>query len=506
MLTALLGLAIALTVNRIVGISLKLGPDKQAVSDISIEEQRQELLSSGVFHDGVFVNGIPIGGMTYTEAKSALEPFEKNLTKGKLIKLKYGNGEVKKLGRSYFEFNYNTDSILEEAILIGNTGDNEQVSLPLSQLTKVGKNYTITCREFPDIKKIKETVTDLGKSLNKEPKNATCTPNPDSVYDGSDRFIYEKGVKGYKARVSETIDEILTRIARKDYGTVEMKGDSIDPEIKLSDLKGKIVLRARYRSSYGHPPYDAPNRVFNIQKACGIVNGTVLPTKKAGGSKYIFSANDTLGPRTEEGGWLPAPGFINNGANSVDSPGGGVCHVSSTLYNAVIRADLEIVYRINHSSHVGYVPWGLDATIDSRGPDFKFANNTDSDLYIFMWVNTDKQTVNCEIWGEPFPDEFDKIDFYAELVEEIPPTETQYIVDSNLSAPYWYEKNPEKTGYRYQSYKQYLKDGEPVGDPIPVALSLYKMHPLRLCVWPGFNKDHDVLLPEYQLYTEDEET
>ena len=173
-----------------------------------------------------------------------------------------------------------------------------------------------------------------------------------------------------------------------------------------------------------------------------------------------------------------------------------MCHVSSTMYNAVVKADLSIVYRINHSSHVGYVDWGLDATIDSGRIDFKWANNTEHNIYVFMWVNSKQKEVCCEIWGEPFPDEFDEIRFYSEFIEDIEPGEPEYIVNSALSQGQWYYSNNPKTGHRYQSYKQYYKDGVPVSEPIKVAFSEYKMHPLRYGVWPGFNKDVDVLLPE----------
>ncbi|MCR5809117.1 MAG: VanW family protein [Clostridiales bacterium] len=467
-----------------------------------VEAKRSELLSTGVFHDGIKINGVSIGGMTYDQAKEALKPVEDDLIKDVGFILEYGDDQKLDIGLDYFTVTYDTDSILKKAIALATEGSLESIRQQIDDLAKNGKEYDIDCKVEIDAERVTEAVKEIGDSLYVKPKNATCNPVPDSVYNGGERFTYKEGKKGYKAKTDEAIEEILTRAESGDYGTVVLKGKVLKPDVKLSDLEGKIVLRSKYRSSYGFGNYNAPNRVFNIEKACALVNGYVLPPKDKSDSSnkdHIFSMNDTLGPRTEARGWLPAPGFVNGGANSVDSPGGGVCHVSSTLYNAVVKADLKIVFRLNHSSHVGYVPWGLDATIYTGGTDFKFANNTKSPLYIFMWVDSKKQEVCCEIWGEPFPEKFDYIDFYSELQEEIPPTETVYIETKELEAPYWYIKNREKTGYKYISYKQYYKDGEPVGDPVTVAVSNYRMHPRRICVWVGFDPEVDVLDKDYRL-------
>ncbi|MBR3382151.1 MAG: VanW family protein [Clostridia bacterium] len=498
-LSVMLSAAAIFFAYRFVGGSLAGSMDKYAESiNDSIEQKRQALLLDGVFRDGITVNGVSVGGMSMDEARRALEPVEESLVGEIGFTVKYGeDGEVD-IGRDYFTVSYDTDKVLEEAMLIAQDGSYEELRSKINELQQNGLEYTISCTVTPDVDRMAEVVTEAAESLNVEPVNASMKPNPNSVKNGGDRFKIKGGKNGYRAHTEEAVNEIISRAKAADYGVITITGEEVEPAIKKSDLENSVVLRASYKSSYSHSPYNAPNRVANIIKACDLVNGTILYSKDSG-KKYKFSINDCLGPRTEAGGWLPAPGFIAGGAISVDSPGGGVCHVSSTLYNAVVRADLEVVYRINHSSHVGYVPWGLDATISTGGPDFKFANNTKHPVYIFMWVDSRKQTVNCEIWGDPFPSRFTKIDFYAELVEEIPPTETEYIVDRNLAPNYWYVQNYAKTGYKYQSYVQYYKGSTPVGEPKKVATSVYRMHPKRICVWPGFDPNVDVLSNAYRL-------
>ena len=421
------------------------------------------------------------------------------MRRGVSYKVKYDDKTLITLGWDYFNFNFNTDLILEKAMLLGLDKDLAPIPGEVKKLARDCRDLELKCRIAIKKDKVTADLKEAAKAVEKEPVNATWVINEDYVITGGSPIEYVKGQYGLKANTDSALNEIFKKFEKGKFGSVKLTTSKIDPEIKLSDIKDTIVKRASYKSSYSHGQYSAPNRVANIIKACGIINGTVLAPNK------IFSANETLGPRTAEGGWLPAPGFIDGGAGSVDSPGGGVCHVSSTIYNAVIRADLLIVYRINQSSHVGYVPWGLDATIDSRGPDFKFKNNTGSDLFIFTWVDEKKQTVNCEIWGEPFPETFDKIDFFAELTEEIPPTETEYVTDKSLAAGYWYIKNEAKTGYKYQSYKQYYLNGEAVSEPIPVASSYYRMHPMRICVWKGFREGVDKLDPAYEVIIEEPE-
>ncbi len=461
------------------------------VKDIGteVEMKREDLLKNSVFHEGITVNNIPIGGLTHDEAVKLLSKEESRMVRDVRFIVEYEDGKKLLITNEYFDFTYNTEDILSDAIMIANEGSLESIQQQIDDLKENGKDYTITYSAAPKNDMISEAVYELAERLNVDPVNAKVVVDKNSVYNGTDRFKYTEGKNGYRVKADKAVDEILSRAKTGDYGTVVLEGEIIEPEIKISDIKGKIVRRSHFESSYASYPYNYPDRVFNVDKACRLVNGTVLSPGQ------VFSANKTLGDRTYELGWKAAPGFIDGGARSVDSPGGGVCHVSSTLYNAVIKSDLKIVYRINHSSHVGYVPWGQDATIDTGRIDFKFSNNTKNDIYIFMWVDTHKKKVCCEIWGTPFPSTFDSIDFYAELVETIEPTPREYFVDRSLAHGHWYINNSAKTGYKYESYKQYLKKGVPVGDPVRVATSVYRMHPQRIAVWAGFDPNVDILDP-----------
>ncbi len=124
------------------------------------------------------------------------------------------------------------------------------------------------------------------------------------------------------------------------------------------------------------------NRVSNIKKACESVSGSVVYPGKE------FSFNKGTGPRSRENGYKNAP-VIVDGEKSYGI-GGGVCQVSTTIYMAALNANLSITEHHNHSEAVMYAPHGNDATVVYGAKDFKFKNNTDNTLYIYVWMTEDK--------------------------------------------------------------------------------------------------------------------
>lgn len=144
-------------------------------------------------------------------------------------------------------------------------------------------------------------------------------------------------------------------------------------------------------------------RDINLRLACEAINGLILNPGQT------FSYNDTLGERTAEKGYKPASAYSDG--QTVDVVGGGICQVSSTLYNCVLLADLEIVYRINHSFASSYVPLGMDATVSWGSIDFEFRNDTDSPIKIEAFSDGGNTTVTLK--------GIDSKDYYIEMEHEV---------------------------------------------------------------------------------------
>ena len=130
------------------------------------------------------------------------------------------------------------------------------------------------------------------------------------------------------------------------------------------------------------------NRVDNITLAISKINGKIVKPNEE------FSFNNTVGPMDEEHGFKKAVGFDSEG-RKIQIPGGGMCQISSTMYNAVLMANLEVTERHPHSRRVYYVPKDKDATIYYGSLDFKFKNNTQDDIKIE--ATNDNQNVTIKL-------------------------------------------------------------------------------------------------------------
>lgn len=160
------------------------------------------------------------------------------------------------------------------------------------------------------------------------------------------------------------------------------------PNFTSDTLREKLfeTTLGSYSTSYGT---STANRCANISRAASLINGTVIAP---GG---VFSFNDTVGNRTVENGFYTAKEYVDG--KSVDGIGGGTCQVSSTLYSAVLYADMSIVERLNHMMTVGYIPLGQDATVSDGGVDFKFKNSSDYPVKVSAY--TSGATVTISIIG-----------------------------------------------------------------------------------------------------------
>ncbi len=157
------------------------------------------------------------------------------------------------------------------------------------------------------------------------------------------------------------------------------------PEYTSSMLRDRL-FNATLGSCSTSYSTSTENRCANVARAASLINGTVIPPGET------FSFNKTVGHRTVENGFYTAKEYVNG--KSVDGIGGGTCQVSSTLYSAVLYADLAIVERTNHMMTVGYIPLGQDATVTDGGLDFRFKNNTDSPVKISATTSGKTITVN----------------------------------------------------------------------------------------------------------------
>lgn len=193
---------------------------------------------------------------------------------------------------------------------------------------------------------------------------------PQLEVDKINGLTVKPGQEGLKVNLDKIIAELPASWDSFESLEVPIIMDKVYPSITEEDLKIMGELSS-FSTWYNNGEID---RTHNLTRAAAAVNTKVIQPGE------VFSFNETVGARTFESGYRDAMVIV--GGKFEPGVGGGICQVSSTLYNAVVMADLEIVERHNHALAVAYVPVGRDATVAYGLQDFRFKNNTAHPIYL----------------------------------------------------------------------------------------------------------------------------
>lgn len=224
-------------------------------------------------------------------------------------------------------------------------------------------------------------------------------------------FQYTEGSEGVSVNLDSSVQQIYQYLTTQWDGndaTVNLDMEITEPATTVEDLQKLTSVLGTFTTYYST---SNAARAKNISNACGMINGMSLAPGET------FSMLKTITPFTEENGYQLAGSY--SGDEVVESFGGGICQVSTTLYNAVIRAELQVNERYNHSMIVTYVDPSADAAIaESSGMDFRFTNNLDSPVYIEGY--TYNGSITFTIYGVETRPANRKISFVSETLSETP--------------------------------------------------------------------------------------
>ena len=237
-----------------------------------------------------------------------------------------------------------------------------------------------------------------------------------------------------------------TLIEKAEAPRINVDMEPVAASVTAEELKEKHALLSTFTTSFKGSTLGRKNRVNNMALAASRINGIVLDPGEE------FSMNETILDRTKENGYYLAPA-IRNGTYEKQY-GGGVCQVSSTLFNAVMMADLTVTERHHHSWPMTYVPIGRDATIATGYKDFKFVNSTKSELVIFAHLDKKAKTVTVRLYGQKSGD-FDHVKVTSKRTGSLPPKGTKVKLDESLSAGSRVEERKERRGKTSVTYKEY---------------------------------------------------
>lgn len=251
-------------------------------------------------------------------------------------------------------------------------------------------------------------------------------------------FIITEGVYGYG--FDKTVVQNFLDTAQ--WGeSITLTLERIKPSITSDDINADLFNDVL--ASYTAYSSSQSGRDQNLKLACQAINGLILYPGDT------FSYNTTLGKRTEEKGYQKANTFYNG--EIVESLGGGICQVSSSLYWCAMHADLKIVERVNHSRIVTYMPRGMDATVSWGGPDFRFCNN--SDYPIMIEASAKKGNVTVRILGTDYKDYYVKIISKTKKVMAFQEVTKEFPIDNEFGYVNGQVISPGRTGYIFETYR-----------------------------------------------------
>ncbi len=311
---------------------------------------------------------------------------------------------------------------LEEEILTALNEDKSQVEIPV----------IVSKAQELDFEKMYSTV-------HKDPVNA-------SYKEGKDFEIIKE-----QEGIDFDLEEAKTKYAELEAGDTALVQLVItQPEIKVSDLGDKLFenVIATYSSQYDKSNAD---RETNLKIAAEKCNGKILYPGEE------FSFNTQLGNRTTENGYKESDSFGNG--EIVQTVGGGICQVSSTLYNAVLRADMEVTARTAHSMFVKYVPQSTDATVVDNSIDFKFKNNYDYPIKV--GTTCENGVCTATLYGYKGNEEGITIDIETKIIDTVPYAK-KTIEDSTLAKGKTVVVQSPTEGYVSEAYKVFMKDGKEI--------------------------------------------
>ena len=314
----------------------------------------------------------------------------------------------------------------------------------------------------------KLNVDDLMQQINVEPVDAGF-----KVENGNTTVVtHVVGRKIGKA----TLTSVAAALERAENTERVLPVEFLKPKVTTEDAYAMLFKdELAYMSTYfSTSTVNNKNRGENIKLAVSKINGKILA------SGEVFSFNDVVGPRTADGGYQTAHTYT--AGKVVDGIGGGICQVSSTLYNAVLKADLNVVERRNHMFTVGYVPYGQDATVSYDTADFKFSNSSKWPIKIVAGVSKNHNVYFSFLGTNENPGK--KVIITNQTIKKIPFT-IKYIDDPTLAEGKETVKQEGTDGMVIDTFKTIKVDGKVISQ---TKLHTSKYQPLVQEVLKGTKK------------------
>lgn len=348
-----------------------------------------EAPEEGRIAEGIYVEDISLGGMTHEEAAEALDQRVEEL-RGTEVTVTFG-------GTAAEDGTVTTDHKLEttlgglglvcrnEDVLDGveNVGNRGSMITRYKQLKDLEEDNLVFELEYElDHEAVRSWIEEQAPQFNAEVVDATITKKGDT-------FEVTPSTVGMEVDLEatiETVEKAALAWESTEPLTIAAAVTETQPKYSYEALSSIQYEMGSQNTGYG----GASGRNINIELGASLINGAVILPGET------WSANATMEPYTPERGWQKGGSFTPQGTVEY-TYGGGICQISSTLYNAALKAEVGIAQRNNHSMVVTYLPYSLDAAIADDVKDLKLRNDYDFPIYIEGWAS--RGTLHFAVWG-----------------------------------------------------------------------------------------------------------
>ena len=386
---------------------------------------------------GVHVEGVDLSGMSLEEASAALQ------------------NKVNEMASTAITLNMGENVITTSLADMGYSCTNLDI---VNRLTGIGKSGNIVER-YKLQKDLENNNVDYPLEFTVDEEKVRTFVSGCNVYNtdpvegqlliGSDGYPYvEGGTDGITLKEEESTQAVTSAIENWTGGeiSVDLAVDVSRPDVSRDTLSLVKDVLGQATTDYSA---SSAARAINVQNGCALINGTLLwPGDE-------FSVTRAVTPFSAENGYEPAPTYEEN--RTVDSYGGGICQVSTTLYNAALKAEMDITARSNHTMMVGYVEPSKDAAIAEGSMDMCFVNNTDAPVYIEGYCSGGQ--ITFVIFGHETRPENRTLQFTSKVLATMQPEGFSLYPDATQPVGYVLQTQSPHTGYQAELWKEIYVDG-----------------------------------------------
>lgn len=408
------------------------------------------ILNLSVIYPNIYIDGIDVGGLHRDEAIALLKENMDKAYQSDYFILSVPQKQYK----IYFrDIDYLPD--YENAVeLAYNTGRRGSVTERLREIWKVRKNrLSIMPQMCYNSGKTLKILENIRKETFKEPQNAQI-----SIFNG--KVEIKPHVAGFAIDVEKSLKRIENFLIDRVWEDVKLYYEEILPRVTMQMVENINFKLGEFATVF-NPENDS--RVHNIKTACNKINQKLLLPGEE------FSMDKTLGDRTEQNGYRRAKVIINN--ELVDGLGGGICQVTSTIYNSVLLSGLKVLERRNHTLPSTYIEMGRDATISQGYIDFRFKNDTG--YAVLIEAKTVGNRVMVTIWGRE-PEVKTTRRIRTKIIEVIEPQGVEEVIDNSLKPGETMVIREAKPGYKVEVYRDTLDSSGNVIKTEKISVDTYQ--------------------------------